>query len=114
MAVNMQEIIKVSPTTPRPYPHMKCVIGSKEEDYYEEITRERALSILDAGYTLDIIKDGGVREALTKDYLTSTETTPAPPAAAKVEEVVKTTVDEPTEEKVTDVEETPVPKNKKK
>lgn len=74
MGVNLQEIIKVSPTTARPYPHMRCYMGSKGKDYFEEITRERALAILEAGYTLDLIKASGERMNLTKDYLLNTET----------------------------------------
>lgn len=74
MAVSMKEIIKVSPTTPRPYPRMRNWIGQAGEDYFEEMTRERALVILEDGYTLDLIKADGSRMALTKDYLLNTET----------------------------------------
>lgn len=89
MAVDKKEIIKVSPTTPRPYPHLRCFMGAKDEDYFEEITRERALAILEAGYTLDLIKSDGGREALTKDYLLNTPTSPAEVMAEeKVEEEV--------------------------
>ena len=86
MAIDMNEIIKVSPTTPRPYPHMRCYMGSKDEEYFEEITRQRALAIIEAGYTLDLIKGDGGREALTKDYLLSTETAPVVLAEVRAEE----------------------------
>ena len=96
MAVDMKEIIKVSPTTPRPYPHMRCYMGSKGEEYFEEITRQRALAILEAGYTLDLIKGDSGREALTKDYLLNTET-----AAAAIVAEVRTLEEEAVEETAT-------------
>lgn len=102
----MNEIIKVSPTTPRPYPHMRCYMGSKDEEYFEEITRQRALAILEAGYTLDLIKGDDGREALTKDYLLSTETAPVVMAEEKVEE-------EETVEEAVAVPEVPVKEKRK-
>lgn len=106
MAIDMNEIIKVSPTAPRPYPHMRCYMGSKGEEYFEEITRQRALAILEAGYTLDLIKGDGGREALTKDYLLSTETAPVVMAEEKVEE-------EETVEEAVAVPEVPVKEKRK-
>lgn len=84
MSVDLTLAIKVTPTAPKPYVHLKGQLGGPNSNHWEYVTLERCVAILTAGYPISKIEPNGDKTPLTVEGIL-TPTSPETLLAGSVE-----------------------------